>query len=179
MLGDNTDGVGLVRDLNGQGVALKGKRILVLGAGGAVRGVLQPLLAEQPAELVIANRTLAKAEALATAFADLGSITATGFDAIPGQFDLIINGTATSLSGELPPLPADCLVTDGATYDMAYGKEKTVFQRWGQAQGAALDLAGLGMLVQQAAESFALWRGVRPDVIPVYQALVAKMEETA
>ncbi|MEW6765446.1 MAG: shikimate dehydrogenase [Pseudomonadota bacterium] len=171
--GDNTDGAGLVRDLLGAGIGLERRRILLLGAGGAVRGVLAPLLAEQPAALVIANRTADKAITLAHDFADLGPVEGCGFDDLPGQhFDLVINGTSASLTGELPPLPDDLLTAGGDAYDMAYGNEPTPFQRWAQAHGARQALDGLGMLVEQAAESFWLWRGVRPDTGPVRQALV-------
>jgi shikimate dehydrogenase len=173
LLGDNTDGAGLVRDLTvNAGVTLKGKRILLLGAGGAVRGVLEPLLAEQPAALVIANRTVEKAEQLAREFADLGPVAASGFDWIDAPVDLIINGTSASLAGELPPI-APSLIQPGHTlcYDMMYGKELTAFNRWAAEHGAARTLDGLGMLVEQAAEAFALWRGVRPDSAPVLAEL--------
>lgn len=173
MLGDNTDGSGLVRDLMvNAGVALQGKRILLLGAGGAVRGVLEPLLAQGPAALVIANRTVAKAEQLVHEFADLGPLAASGFDWIDAPVDLIINGTSASLAGELPPI-APGLIAPGHTvcYDMMYGKEPTAFNRWASDHGAARTLDGLGMLVEQAAEAFYLWRDVRPDTAPVLQHL--------
>lgn len=169
LLGDNTDGAGLVRDLtvNG-GLDLADKRILLLGAGGAVRGVLEPLLAERPQSLTIANRTVAKAEQLAREFADLGPVAAAGFDWLSAPVDLIINGTSASLAGELPPIAAS-LIQVGHTvcYDMMYGKEPTAFNRWAAAQGAARCLDGLGMLVEQAAEAFFVWRGVRPESAPV------------
>ena len=173
LLGDNTDGAGLVRDLTvNAGLALAGKRILLLGAGGAVRGVLEPLLAERPAELVIANRTVAKAEELARLFADLGPVLASGFDWIDAPVDLIINGTSASLAGELPPI-SPRLIAPGHTvcYDMMYAKEPTAFNRWAASHGAARTLDGLGMLVEQAAEAFWLWRGVRPDSAPVLAEL--------
>lgn len=172
--GDTTDGVGLVRDLKRAGVDLAGARLLVLGAGGAVRGVLEPLLAEAPANLVVANRTGEKAERLAADFRDLGEIAGGGFDAAAGPFDLVINGTSASLAGDLPPLPDD-LFSEGATaYDMMYGAEPTVFLRWAAERGAhAVD--GLGMLVEQAAESFFQWRGKRPDTAPVLEALRASL----
>ncbi|WP_172148094.1 shikimate dehydrogenase [Pseudomonas tumuqii] len=169
LLGDNTDGAGLVRDLSvNAGFELRGKRILLLGAGGAVRGVLEPLLAQQPAALVIANRTLAKAEQLASEFADLGPVVACGFDWIDAPVDLIINGTSASLAGESPPIAAS-LIESGHTlcYDMMYARQPTAFNRWAAEQGAARTLDGLGMLVEQAAEAFLLWRGVRPDSAPV------------
>ncbi|MBU2323101.1 MAG: shikimate dehydrogenase, partial [Gammaproteobacteria bacterium] len=173
LLGDNTDGAGLVRDLRvNAGVELRGLRILLLGAGGAARGALEPLLAEQPACLVIANRTVAKAEQLAGEFADLGPVVASGFDWIDAPVDLIINATAASLAGELPPL-APSLIAPGQTlcYDMMYAKTPTAFNRWAAAHDAARTLDGLGMLVEQAAEAFYLWRGVRPDSAPVLAEL--------
>jgi len=173
LLGDNTDGAGLVRDLTvNAGFALGGQRILLLGAGGAVRGVLEPLLAEQPAALVIANRTLANAERLVQQFADLGPLTASAFDALDAPFDLIINGTSASLAGEVPPLAAK-LIQPGHTlcYDMMYSAESTAFNRWAAAQGAARTLDGLGMLAEQAAEAFYVWRGVRPATVPVLAEL--------
>ncbi|MGC5701636.1 shikimate dehydrogenase [Pseudomonas sp. NFXW11] len=173
LLGDNTDGAGLVRDLRvNAGVELKGKCILVLGAGGAVRGALEPLLAQQPASLIIANRTVEKAEHLAELFADLGPVSASGFDWLQEPVDLIINATSASLAGDLPPI-ASSLIEPGKTvcYDMMYGKEPTPFCRWASEHGAALVLDGLGMLAEQAAEAFHLWRGVRPDSAPVLAEL--------
>jgi shikimate dehydrogenase len=169
LLGDNTDGAGLVRDLTvNAGLSLAGKRILLLGAGGAVRGVLEPLLAERPAALVVANRTVAKAEQLAHEFADLGPIMASGFDWLDEPVDLIINGTSASLAGDVPPI-APSLIQPGHTlcYDMMYAKHATAFNAWAAAQGAAQTLDGLGMLVEQAAEAFTLWRGLRPQSAPV------------
>ncbi|MCL7461382.1 shikimate dehydrogenase [Pseudomonas sp. NW5] len=179
LLGDNTDGAGLVRDLTvNAGLSLRGQRILLLGAGGAVRGVLEPLLAEQPAELVIANRTVEKAEALARLFADLGPVAASGFDWIDAPVDLIINGTSASLAGERPPIAAS-LIQPGHTicYDMMYAKTPTAFNHWAAEQGAARTLDGLGMLVEQAAEAFYLWRGVRPDSAPVLAELRRQLAE--
>ncbi|MGK0674072.1 MAG: shikimate dehydrogenase [Halothiobacillaceae bacterium] len=174
--GDNTDGTGLVRDLLKQGATIENKRVLILGAGGAVRGALAPLLAERPRELVIANRTADKAVQLAAAFADLGPVRGCGFDALDKTFDLVINGTSASLAGELPPLPNDLLANEEAVaYDMAYGTTSTPFQRWAATHGARLALDGLGMLVEQAAESFRRWRGVQPDTAPVRQALAANL----
>lgn len=164
--GDTTDGVGLVRDLAYHRVALAGKRILIVGAGGAVRGILEPLLAEQPGGVVVVNRTAEKAQQLAEDFADLGPIKGGGFDTPEGAFDVVINGTSASLSGDLPPLP-DGLFANGAwAYDMMYGAEPTVFLQWAGPRGAKL-LDGLGMLVEQAAESFYLWCNQRPDTAPV------------
>ncbi|MFJ2548204.1 shikimate dehydrogenase [Pseudomonas sp. NPDC087612] len=171
--GDNTDGAGLVRDLTvNAGVPLSGKRILLLGAGGAVRGVLEPLLAHKPASLVIANRTVEKAEQLAREFADLGPVAASGFDWLEEPVDLIINATSASLAGELPPI-SPSLIEPGKTvcYDMMYGKEPTPFCRWASEHKAAKVLDGLGMLAEQAAEAFYIWRGVRPDTAPVLDEL--------
>ncbi|MEJ2345234.1 MAG: shikimate dehydrogenase [Gammaproteobacteria bacterium] len=173
--GDNTDGAGLVRDLTeNHGVAIGGARLLVLGAGGAVRGVLEPLLACRPAQLVIANRTPERALELARAFNGDGAVYGGGFDALADRrFDLIINGTAASLQGEVPPLPEGSLQPGGCCYDMMYGDRPTAFMEWGRAHGAGLALDGLGMLVEQAAESFLLWRGVRPRTAPVIERLRA------
>ncbi|HEX6591294.1 MAG TPA: shikimate dehydrogenase [Moraxellaceae bacterium] len=161
---DNTDGVGLVRDLTqNAGLPLAGRRVLVLGAGGAVRGVLGPLLAQSPAALVVANRTVEKARLLAQLFADEGAVTAAAPADLAGQsFDLVINGTSASLQGELPPLPAGLFATGALAYDMMYGAHPTVFLQWAaQQQAATRD--GLGMLVEQAAEAFFLWRQQRPQ----------------
>jgi len=171
LLGDNTDGAGLVRDLKSQGFPLRAKRILILGAGGAVRGILEPFLAEQPAQLLIANRTPAKATQLAQAFADLGPVSACGFDWQGEPLDLIINGTSASLAGDVPPIGA-ALIRPGHTlcYDMMYGALPTAFNRWAAEQGA-LTRDGLGMLVEQAAEAFFVWRGVRPETTSVMAEL--------
>ncbi|MDH3979473.1 MAG: shikimate dehydrogenase [Gammaproteobacteria bacterium] len=171
--GDNTDGVGLVHDLcSNHGITLKGKRLLLLGAGGAARGVIEPLLQEQPALLVIANRTADKAVALAQHFCTLGHIEGCGLDDVTGQtFDLIINATAASLSGAVPAIAGSVVTPDTCCYDMMYGSEPTAFMAWAQVQGAQQVMDGLGMLVEQAAESFYLWRKVRPDTAPVITAL--------
>ncbi|MGD2084387.1 MAG: shikimate dehydrogenase [Chromatiales bacterium] len=171
--GENTDGIGLVRDLrDNHGLDLAGKQLLVLGAGGAVRGVLGPLLETDPARLVVANRTRSKALELARRFQAAGPIVGCGLDEIAhGAFDLIINGTAAGLGGGMPALSPGCLAPGGWTYDMMYADEPTAFVRWGMAQGAALALDGLGMLVEQAAESFRLWRGIRPETGPVIRSL--------
>jgi shikimate dehydrogenase len=171
--GDNTDGSGLVRDLKmNHGGRLVGQRILLLGAGGAARGILQPLLLEKPAQLVIANRTASKARDLTLRFSDLGLISGCGFAELAGrQFDLIINATAAGLSNATPPLPEGVLAAGGWCYDLMYGREPTAFVRWGREQGAAQALDGLGMLVEQAAESFQRWRGVWPETRPVLEAL--------
>lgn len=171
--GYNTDGLGLVRDITvNNHINLADKNILLLGAGGAVRGVLEPLLNKNPASITIANRTVEKAQTLADTFDDLGHVLACGYEALAGQqYDVIINGTSTGLTGELPPIPDDILRKGGATYDMMYANEPTVFVHWGKQQGAAQALDGLGMLVEQAAEAFAIWRGIRPDTAAVMQQL--------
>jgi shikimate dehydrogenase len=171
--GDNTDGAGLVRDLMvNYGVTLKGKRILVLGAGGAVRGALEPLLAEQPEVIVIANRTVEKAEQLAKEFSDLGPVFPSGFDWLEEPVDLIINATSASLAGELPPI-SPSLIQPGETfcYDMMYSNEPTAFCRWATEHKAGQSVDGLGMLVEQAAEAFFQWRGIRPESAPVLEEL--------
>ena len=171
--GDNTDGIGLVRDLvHNHGFDLEGKRILLLGAGGASRGILLPLLEKNPQEVVIANRTESKAVDLADLFAEQGLVTGVGLDHVHAEpFDLIINGTSAGLSGKVPAIPGGCLKPGGWTYDMMYSDEPTAFIRWGLEQGANKALDGLGMLVEQAAESFFLWRGVRPETAPVIRLL--------
>jgi len=172
LVGDNTDGVGLVRDLGAnQGFRFAGKRILLLGAGGAAHAVLGALLAAGPASLTIANRTAQKALDLARSAQD-DRLDGCGLgDLVGSRFDLIVNATSTGLHGAVPELPDGLLAAGGWTYDMVYGDAPTTFCRWGEAQGAARALDGLGMLVEQAAESFRLWRGVRPDTAPVIAEL--------
>lgn len=171
--GDNTDGAGLVRDiLHNHGGVIAQRRILLLGAGGAARGVVGPLLAERPAQLVIANRTPDKALELAAEFSDMGIVTGCGLPALAGKsFDLIINATAASLHKELPPLPEDVVAPGGWCYDMMYSTQPTIFMRWANEHGADKTLDGSGMLVEQAAEAFYLWRDVRPQTAPVIAAL--------
>ena len=171
--GDNTDGVGLVRDLqNNQGCELAGRRLLLLGAGGAARGVIGPLLDEQPALLVIANRTPGKAVELARSFCDSGRVEGCGLEALAGRsFDIIINATAAGLRGEVPDLPPGVVQAHSWCYDMMYADAPTAFMRWARERGAQQALDGLGMLVEQAAEAFFLWRGVRPATEPVIVAL--------
>ncbi|WP_257263695.1 shikimate dehydrogenase [Endozoicomonas sp. ONNA2] len=172
--GDNTDGPGLVADLANNRVTTKGARVLILGAGGAVRGVLEPLLAGQPVEVVIANRTRSKADTLVEYFGD-NAISACGFDEIEGRFDLVINGTAASLQGEMPAIPGHIIDQDTCCYDMMYGADETLFNRWCREQGAGKTIDGLGMLVEQAAEQFAIWRGVRPDTGQILDLLRNEM----
>ena len=177
LVADNTDGLGLVRDichnLKGQ---LNAKRILVLGAGGAVRGVLQPILAQRPAQVVIANRTYTKACDLVALFTDLGAIEAIPMAQLQGPFDWIINGTSASLTGDLPPLPKGLIGNTSRCYDMMYGAQTTVFNQWALNQGAARADDGLGMLVEQAAQSFSLWRGVMPPTAAVLSALRTELK---
>ncbi len=169
--GDNTDGVGLVRDLTRNlGLSLQGKRILLMGAGGAARGVIQPLMNECPAELFIVNRTAAKAEALAGLFTFTNPMLAGGYDKLEGRnFDVLINATAASLGGEMPPLPAGIFADKAWAYDMMYGRE-TPFMTFARNHGAQV-ADGLGMLVEQAAEAFQVWRGIRPETGPVIQSI--------
>ena len=171
--GDNTDGVGLVNDIiEHLNWSITDQRILILGAGGAARGVLGPILDKKPATLFIANRTASKATELAALFADMGRIEGGGYEALSDkQFDLVINATAASLQGEVPPLPDELLSADGCCYDMMYSDKPTAFMNWATEHGVRNISDGLGMLVGQAAESFSIWRGVRPDVAPVIAAL--------
>lgn len=171
--GDNTDGAGLVRDLGcNHRFDFAGARVLLLGAGGAARGVLLPLLEQRPRSLLIANRTADKARQLAAAVAAHGSVEGCGYaELAERQFDLIINATAAGLSGQLPPIPDDCLEKGGWVYDMMYGDQPTGFVLWGRQRNAGKALDGLGMLVEQAAESFSLWRKVMPDTEAVIEAL--------
>ena len=174
LFGDNTDGIGLVNDLmRNNAITLQGKRILLMGAGGAARGVLAPLLQQQPARLVIANRTESRARDLAKEYSDLGDVEGSGYGAtLAGQqFDVLINATAASLQGELPPLAEGIVADGGACYDMMYGAQPTPFMQWATHQAAARVLDGLGMLVEQAAESFNIWRGVLPETRPVIETL--------
>lgn len=176
IVGDNTDGVGLVRDIvYNAGVVLEGRRILLLGAGGAARGVVMPLLAERPQQLVVANRTFARAQELAQSFPAAASVLkAAAFDDLSGQFDVIINATSASLSADLPAVPATLFGPQVFVYDMMYAATPTVFMQWAAQHGACVR-DGLGMLVEQAAESFFVWRGARPDTAPVYAALRAQL----
>ncbi|GAA6136099.1 shikimate dehydrogenase [Oceaniserpentilla sp. 4NH20-0058] len=172
IMGDNTDGAGLVRDLvMNQKVDIAGKKLLVIGAGGAVRGILQPFLEQAPESITIVNRTFEKAQLLANSFEEYGDIKAKGFDELTEPFDVIINGTSASLAGELPPLPDAVIAQHTCVYDMMYGKELTPFLQWAQQQGAEKVIDGLGMLVEQAAVSFEIWRGVKPNSIEVLQDL--------
>jgi shikimate dehydrogenase len=174
LVGHNTDGIGLVRDLTENlHLSIAGLRVLLLGAGGAARGVIWPLLELKPSELVIANRDLARALGLAKSFDAFGSVQAASYPELEGsRFDLVINATAAGLQGEIPPVPAGVL-RGGSTvcYDMGYGEQETDFMRWARKHGAARTAMGLGMLIEQAAESFFLWRGLRPNTAAVRTAL--------
>lgn len=172
ILGDNTDGAGLVRDLTvNLKTPLTGRRILLLGAGGAARGAIGPILEQRPERLFIANRTASKASDLATLFSSLGPVAGGGFPELAGSFDVVINATSASLSGDIPPLPADVFAPEALAYDMMYGKGDTPFIARTRQLGVTHLADGLGMLVEQAAEAFFGWRGIRPDSLPVLDKL--------
>ncbi len=171
--GDTTDGIGLVRDLIfNLGLELAGKDILIMGAGGAVRGILEPLLAESPARVLIANRTISRAEELVQDYRGRADISASNYQDLKGQqFALLINGTSLGLKGEIPPLPDDILQDKASCYDLVYASSDTPFVSWAKAHGAVQAVDGTGMLVEQAAESFHIWRGVRPETATVIRML--------
>jgi shikimate dehydrogenase len=175
IVGDNTDGPGLVADIvRNAGVALAGKRVLLLGAGGAARGVVLPILMEKPRAIVIANRTRATADGLVEHFAAQaahpGQVSACGFEDIDGAFDVVINATSASLSAAMPPVPAVAFCQDTLALDMMYGKTPSPFMLFAASHGAATR-DGLGMLVEQAAEAFAIWRGVRPETATLLEQM--------
>ncbi|WP_019141934.1 shikimate dehydrogenase [Noviherbaspirillum massiliense] len=175
ILGDNTDGVGLVTDITYNAeVAIKGRRVLLLGAGGAARGAILPLLQEQPDELVVANRTPAKAEVLVQQFAGTGNLRSCDFASLRGTFDIVINATSSSLADEVPPVAPGVFSVKALAYDMMYGKGPTAFMRFA-AQHGAIVRDGLGMLVEQAAEAFHVWRDVRPATAPVFEKLRSQL----
>jgi shikimate dehydrogenase len=163
--GDNTDGLGLIADLRDNlHVELIDASILVLGAGGATRGIVPALMEQQPAELMIANRTVAKAEELAATFAELGNLTGRGFDQLEDRnFHVIINATSAGLNGEMPPFPASLISPDTVCYDLSYSMHDTPFIAWAKENGCQQTYQGWGMLIEQAAESFNIWRQIRPD----------------
>jgi len=175
VIGDNTDGAGLVRDIQENlGFDIAGKRVLLMGAGGAARGALLPLLAERPMRIAIANRTVTRAQALAARFEPHAAgvaLSCGSYEDAGGPFDLVINATSASLSNVLPPLSPDVFAKGALAYDMVYGERARLFLAYSLANGAARAADGLGMLVEQAAESFFLWRGVRPVTLPVLAAL--------
>jgi shikimate dehydrogenase len=174
IFGYNTDGIGFVRDLqSNQGVQLKNANILILGAGGATRGIIGPLLEAEPGSIVIANRTFPKASGLADHFASQGPVKACRFQDVKSLpvYDLVINATSAGVKGETPPYPAEAIHPQTVCYDMSYGLTPTPFSHWAAEQGAAKSVMGWGMLVEQAAESFYIWRGVRPDTAAVLKQL--------
>lgn len=181
LAGANTDGVGLVRDIEqNHQCELAGREVLILGAGGAVRGLLPRLMAAAPARIIIANRTLARAAALRELFAEDFALEVRAYDALQDlRPDWIINGNSAGLQGEMPALPSSLIGSRTCCYDMVYAPGGTVFQHWAREHGAQLTLDGTGMLVEQAAESFYLWRGVRPDTRPVLAALQELLAESA
>jgi shikimate dehydrogenase len=177
--GDNTDGPGMVADIvKNAGVPLLGKRVLLLGAGGAARGVVLPMLLERPHSIVVANRTRATADALAAHFAAQlerpGQVSACGFEDIAMPFDVVINATSASLSASMPPVPAVAFCQDTLAFDMMYGNKPSPFMAFAAARGAAVR-DGLGMLVEQAAEAFAVWRGVRPATADILKEMRTKL----
>lgn len=176
LLGDNTDGHGLITDLRQNlAMTITNERILILGAGGATRGVIEPLLSLGPTELVIANRSPERAVNLASLFSDLGAVRGCGFeDAGDDPFDLVINATAAGLTGSVPNIDSSAIASHTVCYDMSYSKAATPFVTWAIEQGCARAHKGWGMLVEQAAESFTLWRGIRPNTEPVLTALGMK-----
>lgn len=179
IIAENFDGVGLVRDIEvNLNLPMAGKRVLVLGAGGAVRGALLPFIAARPAELVVANRDVAKVEALIARVATGNSLVACGYDdlAAMGRFDLVVNATSASLSGELPPVPPSVFDPRGAAYELVYGKRLTPFLRHARHAGVLGIADGVGMLVEQAAEAFAWWRGVRPETRAVIDRLTVPLD---
>ncbi len=179
IIGDNTDGVGMVNDMLNLGWSFEGKNVLILGAGGAVRGVLEPVLGQPLKTLTIANRTMSKAQQLALDFKTFGPVIATSYKELEGQkFDIVINATSTSLTGGFPPLPQGLLADNACCYDMTYSPEPTTFVQWAEENGAYKAVDGLGMLVGQAAESFFAWRHLRPEVVPVINQLRRSMKES-
>ena len=178
IVAENFDGVGLVRDIEvNLSLPMAGKRVLVLGAGGAVRGALLPFIAARPAELVVANRDIAKVKALVEQVASSGSLATCGYGDLEGmgQFDLVVNATSASLTGELPPVPPSVFSPTSAAYELAYGKRLTPFLRLARNAGVASVADGVGMLVEQAAEAFAWWRGVRPQTHAVIDRLTVPL----
>ncbi len=175
ILGDNTDGAGLVRDIQVRlGYALAAKRVLLMGAGGAARGIVLPLLRERPASIAIANRTVDKALALARRFGELGPVEGGDYARLAGQqFDIVVNATSASLTGDVPPLPEGVFAPGSLAYDVVYGDEPTRFLVRAREDGAGRTADGFGMLVAQAAESFLLWRGITPDTGPIIATLRA------
>ncbi len=185
LLGDNTDGAGLIADLQGNlQIKLADARILLLGAGGAARGVIGPLLGCAPEVLLIANRDSSRAAQLAHEFSSLGNVRSGSFETVgkekdPQPYDLILNATSASLQNTVPPISSKCIGDSTICYDMAYGHGSTPFTRWALEKGAARAHTGWGMLLEQAAESFYLWRGIRPETKPVMAAILAAPKRSA
>ncbi len=171
--GDTTDGKGLINDLTiNHAVDLKNKSILILGAGGSVKAILEPICEQNPKNIIIANRTVSRAEELANIFTNFKNIEACSFDDLSSSsFDIIINGTSLSLAGELPPISSTVITSDTCCYDLMYSDTETIFMSWCSDQGASKVIDGLGMLVEQAAESFLIWHGVKPETAPVIKSL--------
>ena len=179
ILADNFDGIGLVRDIEvNLRLPMAGKRVLLLGAGGAARGALLPFLDAAPAEMVIANRDVDKARALAEQVAGRGPLVASSYANLArmGRFDLVVNATSASLTGDLPPVPPSVFSPDGTAYELAYGKRLTPFLRLAKNAGVHGIADGVGMLVEQAAEAFAWWRGVRPETSAVIDRLAVPFD---
>ena len=171
--GDTTDGQGFINDLRiNHQINIKDKTVLILGAGGSVKAILEPICGQLPCEIVIANRTVYRAEELADKFSDLGNITACSYSDLASQsFELIVNGTSLSLKGELPAVPESVINNNTCCYDLMYSDTATVFMQWANELGAAKVMDGLGMLVEQAAESFLIWNGVKPETNSVIKML--------
>ena len=176
IIGDNTDGFGLMHDITvNLDTPLAGKRVLILGAGGAARGAIGPLLEARPHSLTVANRTLARAQELEARFAALGPVLGCAYEDLAGQrFDIVIDATSSSLSDAMPALPEGIFAAGSLAYTMMYGRADMPFCHFAQALGAGRIAEGLGMLVEQAAEAFFVWRGIRPLGKPVMESLLAK-----
>ncbi len=171
--GHNTDGIGLLRDLtDNKKLALTNKKILVLGAGGATRGILLPLLEENPNSLIVVNRTTSKATELANEFSSFGNIKGCGYEELGGnKFDLLINATSASLNNDVPPVPNSVVDSNSICYDLAYSDKPTSFLNWAVSQNVQQYFDGIGMLIEQAAESYFIWRGYKPDTQPIFSLL--------
>ncbi len=179
LFGENTDGVGFIADVTRNlRWSIKDQRVLILGAGGAARGILHLLLKESPAELIIANRTIERAVKLADENSAMGNVAASGLNKIRGEFDLIINATGASLQGKVPEVPNETITAHTNCYDMAYATSKTPFIRWALEKGAAKTSDGLGMLVEQAAAAFQIWRDVMPATIPVINSIRSAIKDS-
>lgn len=180
LYGDNTDGIGLVTDLtDNHSITLLNSRILILGAGGASRGIIGPLMKKSPSCLVIANRTVEKAINLSGEFSQLGNINGCGYDELKEKkFDLILNATSASLTEKIPNITENILAKNACCYDLAYSNQQTAFVKWGFTHGAKKNLDGLGMLIEQAAEAFFIWRGVRPKTSAIIELLNSERNQS-